>query len=109
MLPVCLAIVCLCVCVCVWNTPQGGVAVLVQDGFTAQPVKPPKKRESLGFQVSESSSLGHQTRQSMSDANRRLSAVQGERKRHILNPFTTVSSPRQPRRALSRGTDTSVT
>jgi len=34
---------------------------------------------------------------------RRLSAVQGERKRHILHPFTTVSSPRQPRRALSQG------
>ena len=37
-----------------------------------------------------------QDKQSMSDANRRLSAVQGERRRHILHPFTTVSSPRQP-------------
>ena len=59
--------------------------------------------QQVSFRVSESSSVGHQTRQSMSDANRRLSAVQGERKRHILHPFTTVSSPRQPRRALSQG------
>ena len=59
--------------------------------------------QQLSFRVSESSSVGHQTRQSMSNANRRLSAVQGERKRHILHPFTTVSSPRQPRRALSQG------
>ena len=59
--------------------------------------------QQLSFRVSESSSVGHQTRQSMSDANRRLSAAQGERKRHILLPFTTVSSPRQPRRALSQG------
>ena len=59
--------------------------------------------QQLSFRVSESSSVGHQTRQSMSDANRHLSAVQGERKRHILHPFTTVSNPRQPRRALSQG------
>ena len=59
--------------------------------------------QQLSFRVSESSLVGHQTRQSMSDANRRLSAVQGERKRHILLPITTVSSPRQPRRALSQG------
>ena len=50
-----------------------------------------------------SSSAGHQTRQSMFNASRRLSAVQGERRRHILHPFMMVSSPRQPRRALSQG------
>ena len=59
--------------------------------------------QQLSFRVSESSSVGHQTKQSMSDTNRRLSAVQGERKRHILLPITTVSSPRQPCRALSQG------
>ena len=58
--------------------------------------------QQLSFRVSESSSVGHQTRQSMSDANRRLSAVQSERKRHILLPVTTVSSPRQPRRARTQ-------
>ena len=65
--------------------------------------------QQLSFQVSESSSVGHQTRQSMSDANRRLSAVQGERKRHILHPITTVSSPRQPRRAPHTPTPTEGT
>ena len=41
--------------------------------------------------------------QSMFNASRRLSAEQGERRRHILHPFMKVSSPRQPCRALSRG------
>ena len=48
-------------------------------------------------------SAGHQTRQSMFNTSRRLSAVQGERRRHILHQFMKVSSPRQPRRALNQG------
>ena len=35
----------MCVCVCVWNTPKGGVAVLVREGLRVELAKPPKKRE----------------------------------------------------------------
>ena len=69
---------------------------------------PLRKHSTKRFWLSENPRqlVIRQDKQSMSDANRRLSAVQGERRRHILHPFTTVSSPRQPRRALSQGSYT---
>ena len=46
-----------------------------------------KQRSTTPSQDVNSSSAGHQTRQSMFNASRRLSAVQGGRRRHILHPF----------------------